>query len=218
MQPSRSGTPLPAGAPGQKPKLGMGSTSDGEATGGEMSDGARQKKKKLKLLGTGPRGTPTGSRAGSPVPGGGGKLVQNITPRDHPLTRVSSRLTYQPQRPRRISRSIDADRGRGAAAYAATARRPRHQARRAAQGIQRQGRRRTRTDVQGQLHRHGQSEHHLWSGQGDASQGLGGVFATVIRPARTGEPWPFVIIDVVVQSNTAQHDNDGYSGGFRRNK
>ncbi|EEY22209.1 transcription initiation factor IIF subunit alpha [Verticillium alfalfae VaMs.102] len=66
VQVSRSGTPLPSG---HKHKVGMSSMSDGEATGGEMSDG-QQRKKKIKLLGTGARSTPTGSRAGSPAPAG----------------------------------------------------------------------------------------------------------------------------------------------------
>ncbi|KAI0198061.1 hypothetical protein F4808DRAFT_436980 [Astrocystis sublimbata] len=50
---SRSGTPLP--------NRGAGSTSDGE-----MSDGAGGKAKRPKQLGTSAKGTPTGSRAGSP--------------------------------------------------------------------------------------------------------------------------------------------------------
>ncbi|KAF8851516.1 hypothetical protein BDZ45DRAFT_730868 [Acephala macrosclerotiorum] len=41
-----------------------GAMSDGEATGGEMSDGGRKAKIKLRLGG----GSPTGSRAGSPAP------------------------------------------------------------------------------------------------------------------------------------------------------
>lgn len=45
---------------------GAGSTSDGEATAGEMSDGAGGKVKRRPHLGTGAKGTPTGSRAGSP--------------------------------------------------------------------------------------------------------------------------------------------------------
>ncbi|KAI1815337.1 Rap30/74 interaction domain-containing protein [Poronia punctata] len=61
---SRSATPLPGGQVGR----GAGSTSDGEATGGEMSDGAGGKKKRRPHLGTGPKGTPSGSRAGSPAP------------------------------------------------------------------------------------------------------------------------------------------------------
>lgn len=44
-------------------------TSDGEATAGEMSDGTRKKKIKLRL-----GGSPTGSRAGSPAPGRGGSM------------------------------------------------------------------------------------------------------------------------------------------------
>ncbi|KAI3316794.1 Rap30/74 interaction domain-containing protein [Xylariaceae sp. AK1471] len=59
---SRGATPLPGGM------RGAGSTSDGEATAGEMSDGAGGKIKRRAHLGTGPKGTPTGSRAGSPVP------------------------------------------------------------------------------------------------------------------------------------------------------
>jgi transcription initiation factor TFIIF subunit alpha len=59
---SRSATPLPAGM------RGAGSTSDGEATAGEMSDGAGGKVKRRAHLGTSPKGTPTGSRAGSPIP------------------------------------------------------------------------------------------------------------------------------------------------------
>lgn len=38
--------------------------SDGEVTGGDMSDGGRKKKTKLRGI-----GSPTGSRAGSPVSG-----------------------------------------------------------------------------------------------------------------------------------------------------
>ncbi|KAI1332349.1 Rap30/74 interaction domain-containing protein [Xylariaceae sp. FL0255] len=57
---SRGGTPLPG--------RGAGSTSDGEATAGEMSDGAGGKTKRRGPLGTGAKGTPAGSRAGSPAP------------------------------------------------------------------------------------------------------------------------------------------------------
>lgn len=61
IQPSRSGTPIPRQQRGKG-----GAASDGE----EMSDGGRGKKK-IKLLGTGAKGTPAGSRAGSPVPAAG---------------------------------------------------------------------------------------------------------------------------------------------------
>ncbi|KAI0817074.1 hypothetical protein GGR55DRAFT_2654 [Xylaria sp. FL0064] len=61
---SRSATPLPGGQSAR----GAGSTSDGEATAGEMSDGAGGKVKRRPHLGTGAKGTPVGSRAGSPVP------------------------------------------------------------------------------------------------------------------------------------------------------
>ncbi|KAI1881393.1 hypothetical protein JX265_000219 [Neoarthrinium moseri] len=72
---SRSGTPVPGS---QSRRAGAGSGSDAEATGGEMSDGALAKKKKKKLAthlatGTGSRGTPTGSRAGSPAPPSGAR-------------------------------------------------------------------------------------------------------------------------------------------------
>ncbi|KAI8961386.1 Rap30/74 interaction domain-containing protein [Daldinia sp. FL1419] len=68
---SRDATPLP-----RRKKPGAGSTSDGEGTAGEMSDGAGGKKKKLGLSAAGPaiggkqstKGTPVGSRAGSPAP------------------------------------------------------------------------------------------------------------------------------------------------------
>ncbi|ORY65507.1 uncharacterized protein BCR38DRAFT_523947 [Pseudomassariella vexata] len=71
MTGSRSTTPMPGS---QRRMGGAGSTSDGEATGGEMSDSAGgPKKKKQRMLGTGTgaQGTPTGSRAGSPNPTSG---------------------------------------------------------------------------------------------------------------------------------------------------
>jgi transcription initiation factor TFIIF subunit alpha len=68
---SRSSTPLaqtqPLGQSGQRRRIIAGSMSDGEATGGEMSDGP-PKKKKIKLVANNGRGTPSGSRAGSPIP------------------------------------------------------------------------------------------------------------------------------------------------------
>ncbi|KAF5013542.1 hypothetical protein FDECE_465 [Fusarium decemcellulare] len=68
---SRAGTPLPQGAAARR-AMGAGSGSDGEVTAGEMSDGAAPKKKKLKLVSSSARGTPSASRAGSPVPAQGG--------------------------------------------------------------------------------------------------------------------------------------------------
>ena len=51
------------------PSPGSGNAmSDGEATGGEMSDGSRPRKLKFRV------GTPSGSRAGSPAPGRAGSL------------------------------------------------------------------------------------------------------------------------------------------------
>ncbi|KAG4423869.1 hypothetical protein IFR04_003014 [Cadophora malorum] len=55
-------------APPNPSPVRSGAASDGEATGGEMSDGGR-KKKAIKLRFN---NTPNGSRAGSPVPGAGG--------------------------------------------------------------------------------------------------------------------------------------------------
>ncbi|RBR19701.1 uncharacterized protein FIESC28_05478 [Fusarium coffeatum] len=79
---SRSGTPLPQGAAARR-AMGAGSGSDGEATAGEMSDGAASKRKKLKLVSHSARGTPSASRAGSPNPPGatspgspGGSIVE----------------------------------------------------------------------------------------------------------------------------------------------
>jgi hypothetical protein len=54
--------------PNPSPVYG-GAMSDGEATGGEMSDGGKKKRIKLRL-GT----SPTGSRAGTPAPGRAGSL------------------------------------------------------------------------------------------------------------------------------------------------
>jgi len=45
--------------------------SDGEATGGEMSDGGKKKKIKLRLGGG---ASPTSSRGGSPAPGRAGSI------------------------------------------------------------------------------------------------------------------------------------------------
>lgn len=65
-QDSRSSTPVQS----QRPKKMGGAASDGEATGTEMSDGGRKLHKKKKIsLASHSRGTPLGSRAGSPVPG-----------------------------------------------------------------------------------------------------------------------------------------------------
>ncbi|KAI6782720.1 Transcription initiation factor IIF subunit alpha-like protein [Emericellopsis cladophorae] len=67
---SRASTPsLQQKAAKRKAQPGAGSGSDGEATAGEMSDGAGPKKKlKLKPGVSSRMGTPTASRAGSPSP------------------------------------------------------------------------------------------------------------------------------------------------------
>lgn len=65
---SRAGTPM--GQAARRPKVsGAGSGSDGETTAAEMSDGA-VRKRKIKIVNSN-RGTPTASRAGSPVPPSG---------------------------------------------------------------------------------------------------------------------------------------------------
>lgn len=58
--------------------MGAGSGSDGEATAGEMSDGAVSKRKKLKIVSHSARGTPSASRAGSPNPTQGGKFLLDL--------------------------------------------------------------------------------------------------------------------------------------------
>jgi transcription initiation factor TFIIF subunit alpha len=58
--------------------MGAGSGSDGEATAGEMSDGAISRKKKIKLVGSN-RGTPSASRAGSPNPSQASKYHSRLT-------------------------------------------------------------------------------------------------------------------------------------------
>ncbi|KAI1482861.1 Rap30/74 interaction domain-containing protein [Daldinia eschscholtzii] len=77
---SRSNTPLP-----RRGKPGAGSTSDGEGTAGEMSDGAGGKKKRLSPSVKGgkqsTKGTPAGSRGGSPSPPQG---TANKGPSDGP--------------------------------------------------------------------------------------------------------------------------------------
>ncbi|KAK8105854.1 Transcription Factor IIF- Rap30/Rap74- interaction [Apiospora kogelbergensis] len=97
-----------------------GSTSDGEATGGDMSDGAggiKKKKKKNQLsIGTHPKGTPTGSRAGSPNPPSatspmepvtGADIIEQIPPQGisitHLLHKFNKRVGEKPgQMPRNL--------------------------------------------------------------------------------------------------------------------
>lgn len=62
---------MPSNAAARRSKMGAGSGSDGEATGGEMSDTAGPRKKKKLTLMSSARGTPTASRAGSPNPTSG---------------------------------------------------------------------------------------------------------------------------------------------------
>ncbi|GAB0133397.1 hypothetical protein EsDP_00001808 [Epichloe bromicola] len=65
---SRSGTPASQPHLTRRNLASQGSGSDGEVTGGEMSDGAIGQKKKAKLAGSNAGGTPSVSRAGSPNP------------------------------------------------------------------------------------------------------------------------------------------------------
>lgn len=85
VRPSRSSTPLPGQPPRTKilktgSSTGTGALSDGEATGGEMSDGAASSKRRIKIVGAGARGTPSGSRASSPNPTNAGPLSPGSNP------------------------------------------------------------------------------------------------------------------------------------------
>ncbi|KAH9897286.1 hypothetical protein F4778DRAFT_745135 [Xylariomycetidae sp. FL2044] len=97
MPGSRGTTPLPGG---QRGRTGAGSTSDGEGTAGEMSDGAGGKKRR-RPLGTGARGTPAGSRAGSPAPlvtaqlASGARPGSPGAPSQSPTRDVVDRITAQ---------------------------------------------------------------------------------------------------------------------------
>ncbi|KUI68400.1 Transcription initiation factor IIF subunit alpha [Cytospora mali] len=66
---SRASTPMSSS---QRAKAVTGAMSDGEATGGEMSDAGRKKKvpRVTVVSGSHNKGTPSSSRAGSPVPSG----------------------------------------------------------------------------------------------------------------------------------------------------
>ncbi|KAI0538072.1 hypothetical protein GGR58DRAFT_501540 [Xylaria digitata] len=83
---SRSATPLPGGQSAR----GAGSTSDGEATAGEMSDGAGGNAKRRPHLGTGTKGTPAGSRAGSPVPSRPRAISPATSTTQEPLKPITS--------------------------------------------------------------------------------------------------------------------------------
>jgi len=76
-RPSRSTTPVP----GQSFSKGKG----GATSDGEMSDGGKAKTK-IKVVGTNGKGTPMGSRAGSPVPSALGKSTsRRFPPYPHPF-------------------------------------------------------------------------------------------------------------------------------------
>lgn len=67
VQNSRASTPVQGS---QWSKKAGGAASDGEATGAETDAGRKKFTKKIKLVsGSHGKGTPTGSRVGSPVPG-----------------------------------------------------------------------------------------------------------------------------------------------------
>lgn len=85
VRPSRSSTPLPGQPPRTKilksgSSTGTGALSDGEATGGEMSDGAAGGKRRIKIVKPGARSTPSGSRASSPNPTNAGPLSPGSNP------------------------------------------------------------------------------------------------------------------------------------------
>lgn len=87
---SRSGTPLPGR------RLGGDAASDGEATAGEGSDGGLKLKKKITLkTATGPKGTPVGSRAGSPAPPAPGGS-QSVSPSKAPAAAAAGAPTTGP--------------------------------------------------------------------------------------------------------------------------
>ncbi|KAG6005906.1 hypothetical protein E4U21_007540 [Claviceps maximensis] len=65
---SRSGTPAAQSHLGHRNPANQGSVSDGDATAGEMTDGAVPQRKGAKLVGSSSRGASSTSRAGSPTP------------------------------------------------------------------------------------------------------------------------------------------------------
>lgn len=65
-----------------------GAMSDGEATGGEMSDGSRKPKIKLRIGGA----SPTGSRAGSPAPGRSAGGSRAGSPASQPPSMIISHI------------------------------------------------------------------------------------------------------------------------------
>lgn len=70
---SRAGTPAAQSNMARRNKAGHASTSDGEATAGEMSDSVVPVRKGVKMVGNSGKGTPVASRAGSPNPATAGK-------------------------------------------------------------------------------------------------------------------------------------------------
>ncbi|SPO03193.1 related to transcription initiation factor TFIIF large subunit [Cephalotrichum gorgonifer] len=103
---SRSTTPMPQGqgVPGQasqRRKMAGGSGSDGEVTGGEMSDG-QPRKKKIKLIASSRKGTPAGSRAGSPLPASAAG-TPGASPKDGQAIEAWEIVQALPQLPNGIS-------------------------------------------------------------------------------------------------------------------
>lgn len=144
---SRSGTPIPGAA--RKKKLGAGSTSDGEATAGEMSDGAGPKKK-MRLVGS-TKGTPSASRAGSPAPAGKSAV---------------SNATLSPSNANRYNRCIAAAFVCGDRTLGDFGKNPRrrHQHRGANQALPVSCRRQARSDGQGRLDQACHAALRVWPG------------------------------------------------------
>lgn len=90
---SRSGTPLPQANALRRSKMAVGSGSDGEATAGEMSDGAGTKKK-IRIVASS-RGTPAVSRASSPNPAPGCEYIMyNLSPAPANVRNYSPHILY----------------------------------------------------------------------------------------------------------------------------
>lgn len=94
---SRASTPMSGS---QRAKAATGAMSDGEATGGEISDAGRTKKKASRVAvvsGSHNKGTPSSSRAGSPAPAAG-QASPGMRPSQKALILGSASLTLSKSR------------------------------------------------------------------------------------------------------------------------